>query len=113
MRSLARWSVVIAFICAVVLGGAAPVFDHAPASTSATATSADGSSSGFKAQPAPEQPAYVGPGVAISGSTVVNASAASPWLAAWRLPSRAPAASSPALHVSHRSPHLRSIPLLI
>lgn len=114
MRSLARGLVVIAFFCTVVCAGAARVFDHAAPQASAAAASTDGASSGFKSTPAPEKPAYIGPGVAFSGSTLTNALVLSPSsLVVWRLPSRATSASSQALHASHVSPHLRSIPLLI
>ena len=118
MRLLVRWFVVIAVFCAVLLAGAAPVFESASDSgsrSSVSVSTAPGvvSTSGFESLPAPEKPVYIGPGVAIPGSTVINAFVPSVVLAAWRLPSRATAASSPALHVSRVSPHLRSIQLLI
>jgi hypothetical protein len=113
MRSFARWFVVIAFFCAVVFSGAAPVFHHAVRSTSPAAAGDQGTSSGFKSQPAPEKPAYIGPGVAIAGATVINALAPSSSIVAWRLPSRAATRSPLALHVPRLALHLRSIPLLI
>jgi len=113
MRSFARWFVVIAFVCTVVFTGAAPVFDHALRSTSEAAASNQATSSGFKSQPAPEKPAYIGPGVAIAGSTVINALAPSSSIVAWRLPRRAATRSPLALHIPRLALHLRSIPLLI
>jgi hypothetical protein len=113
MRWFARWFVVIAFLCTVVSTGAAPVFDHAVRSTSAAAASDQATSSGFKSQPAPEKPAYIGPGVAVAGSTVINALAPTSSIVAWRLPSRAATTSPLALHVPRLALHLRSIPLLI
>jgi len=112
MRSFARWTVVIAIFCTVVFASAAPAFGHARP-TSPAAAGRDGTSSGFKSQPAPEKPAYIGPGVAIAGSTFINALVPSPSIVAWRLPSGTATASSSALHASRVSPHLRSIPLLI
>jgi hypothetical protein len=113
MRSFARWFVVIVFFCTVVLTGAAPVFDHAMRSTSPAAANDQSASSGFKSQPAPEKPAYIGPGVAIAGSTVINALAPSSSIVVWRLPSRQATILPLALHVPRPAPHLRSIPLLI
>jgi hypothetical protein len=113
MRSFARWTVVIAIFCTVVFAGAAPAFDRAARSTSAAAASSDQAPSGFKSQPAPEKPAYIGPGAAISGSTLINALVPPSSFVAFRLQGRAIAASSSALHASRVSPHLRSIPLLI
>ena len=112
MRSLARLIVVIAFVAGIVCAGTAPAVETAAATTSA-ATAIDGASSGFKSQPAPEKPVYVGPGPALSGPTLISALVPSPALATWRLPSRPAAASSPVLRASRLSPHLRSIPLLI
>jgi hypothetical protein len=113
MRWLARWSVVIAFICTVVLGGATPLFDRTTPAVSTASASGDGSASGFTSEPAPEAPAYVGPGIAISGSTIVNPFTPSSSLAAWRQPSRAMAAPLSAIYSARPAPHLRSIPLLI
>ena len=113
MRSLARWLVVVAFFCALVWADRAPVFDHSAAANASVAASADGRSSGFKSQPAPEKPVYIGPGAAISGPTFTSVLVLSSALSAWHLPRRSVTPSSPALLASRLSPHLRSIPLLI
>jgi hypothetical protein len=111
MRLLARWLGVV-FFCTAVFAGGLPVFDRAVPAPQAFA-STDGTSSGFKSQAAPEKPAYIGPGMAISGPAFSNALVLSSSLVAWRLPGRETTASSPALHSSRPSPHLRSTPLLI
>jgi len=115
MRSLARWSILISFCVAVVVAAVQPAWGRGPhrIASDIASTDAPATASGFKSQPAPEKPAYIGPGVAISGSTLINALVPPPSLAAWRLPSRTAAAWSSALHASRVSPHLRSIPLLI
>jgi hypothetical protein len=113
MRLLARWFVVIAFFCAVVSTGIRPAIGHVAPPVSGTSASTDGASSGFKSTPAPERPAYIGPGAAIAGSTVINALAPASSIVAWRLPSRAAAIAPLTLHVPRLALHLRSIPLLI
>ena len=113
MRSLARWLVVGVLFCAALCASTAPVFDRAVAATSSTVVAADGASSGFKSQPAPEKPTYIGPGAAISGPTLISALVPSATVTGWRLPGRPAATSSPALQAFRLSPHLRAIPLLI
>ena len=114
MRAAARWFVALVLCAAFAAAGTQPVWatDPSPAAPAASADVA-ASSTGFASTPAPEPLIYIGPGAAMAGSTVLNAIAPSPSPAAWRLPSRAVAESSPALHASRLSPHLRSIPLLI
>jgi hypothetical protein len=114
MRFLARWSVVLAFSVAVLVAAAQPAWEQGARSAAPGASSdAAGSSSGFTSTPAPERPTFIGPGGALQGSTVINAFVPSQSFAAWHLPNRATAVSSPALQAHRLSPHLRSIPLLI
>lgn len=115
MRVLARWAVILTCCAAVAIAAARPALEHGPRRPASAAASADaaGTPSGLNSTPAPEKPAYIGPGLAISGSSVINVVVPSQAVAAWVLPGHVIAKSRPALHAFRLSPHLRSIPLLI
>ena len=112
MRSLARWSVVVAFCSVVVFAAARPAI-HAAGKAPIALAGAGSATSGLTAQPSPEDRWFVAPANAIAGAPSIKALFSTPSIGSTLSRSHTGPASTPALFAFRPPPHLRSIPLLI